>query len=287
MTTEARPTLDPDEVRGLLQRPAGPLTRVEVVPRTGSTNLDVTCDLRADATSWPDRSLLVADHQASGRGRRDRVWETPPGTAVTCSFVVRLRMPPELYGWLPLLAGLGAVTAVRATAGVAATLKWPNDVLVPATTPVDGWGPYRKVGGILTELVTLADGSTAAVVGIGLNVLQTVDELPVPSAGSLELAGARHVDRLGLLVGLVEALEAIETRWDQAGGSARESGLADEVAAVTSTLGTQVAVDLPGGTVLTGVAERLDDDGALVVRPATGDPVRVLAGDVRHLRTTP
>ncbi len=286
MTTHVRRTLDPDEVRGLLQRPAGPLARVEVVPRTGSTNLDVTCDLRADATSWPDRSLLVADHQASGRGRRDRVWQTPPGTAVTCSFVVRLRMAPELYGWLPLLAGLGAVTAVRATAGVAASLKWPNDVLVPAATPLEGWGPHRKVGGILTELVTLADGATAAVVGIGLNVLQTHDELPVPSATSLELAGARHVDRLAVLVGLVEALEAIESRGDAAGGAVVESGLADDVAAVSSTIGTSVAVDLPGGDVLAGVAERLDDDGALVVRPPEGDPVRVLAGDVRHLRTT-
>lgn len=284
MTPQSRPALDPDEVRSLLEQPAGPLTRVQVVPRTGSTNVDVVRDLRADPASWPDRSLLVADHQDSGRGRRDRSWQTPPGTAVTCSFAVRLAMPPVLYGWLPLLAGLGAVTAVRATAGVAASLKWPNDVLVPAA-PLDGWGPYRKVGGILTELVPLADGATAAVVGVGLNVLQTPEELPVESAGSLATAGARHVDRLAMLVGLVEALEVLQTRWDASGGSVRDSGLADEVASVTSTLGTRVAVDLPGGTGLAGIAERLDDDGALVVRPPQGEPVRVLAGDVRHLRT--
>ena len=284
MTPQSRPALDPDEVRSLLEQPAGPLTRVQVVPRTGSTNVDVVRDLRADPASWPDRSLLVADHQDSGRGRRDRSWQTPPGTAVTCSFAVRLAMPPGLYGWLPLLAGLGAVTAVRATAGVAASLKWPNDVLVPAA-PLDGWGPYRKVGGILTELEPLADGATAAVVGVGLNDLQTPEELPVESAGSLATAGARHVDRLAMLVGLVEALEVLQPRWDASGGSVRDSGLADEVASVTSTLGTRVAVDLPGGTGLAGIAERLDDDGALVVRPPQGEPVRVLAGDVRHLRT--
>ncbi|UJP41267.1 biotin--[acetyl-CoA-carboxylase] ligase [Cellulomonas palmilytica] len=282
MTT--RPALDPDEVRALLQQPHGPLARVEVVATTGSTNADVVRDLRADPASWPDRSLLVADHQVAGRGRRDRTWQTPAGTAVTCSFVVHLDMPADRYGWLPLLAGLGAVRAVRATAGVAASLKWPNDVLVPASSEVEGWGPARKVGGVLSELVPLADGTTAAVVGIGLNVLQAADELPVPSAGSLALAGARHVDRLAVLVGLVEALEAIETRWDASGGAVHDSGLADEVASVLSTLGTGVAVDLPGGDVVEGVAVRLDDDGALVVRTAADDERRVLAGDVRHLR---
>jgi len=284
MTTHERPALDPDEVRALLQRPHGPLTRVEVVASAGSTNADAVRDLRRDPASWPDRSLLVADHQVAGRGRRDRAWQTPAGTAVTCSFVVRLTAPVDRYGWLPLLAGLGAVRAVRATAGVRATLKWPNDVLVPAADAVEGWGVVRKVGGVLCELVTLADGGTAAVVGIGLNVLQTAAELPVESAGSLALAGARHVDRLAVLVGLVEALEEVESRFDAAGGDVAGSGLADDVAAVLATLGSDVAVDLPGGEVVEGVAARLDDDGALVVRTDADDERRVLAGDVRHLR---
>jgi len=282
--TGDRRALDPDEVRGLLEQPAGPLARVAVVASTGSTNADVAHGLRTDPDAWPDRSVLVADHQAAGRGRRDRTWQTPPGTSVTCSFVERLALPADRYGWLPLLAGLAAVRAVRATAGVAASLKWPNDVLVPAAEPVPGWGAVRKVGGILTELVPLADGSVAAVVGIGLNVLQAADELPVPSAGSLALAGARHVDRLGVLVGLVQALEEVEARWDEALGDVVGSGLAHEVASVTATLGATVEVDLPGDEVLAGVATRLADDGALVVRTAAGDERRVLAGDVRHLR---
>lgn len=284
MTDDDRPPLDPATVRALLEAPAGPLTRVELVTRTGSTNADVVRDLRADPGSWPDRSVLVADHQDAGRGRRDRTWSTPPGTAVTCSFVVRPRVPAESLGWLPLLAGRGAVTAVRATAGVPAHLKWPNDVLVPADEPLEGWGAARKVGGILCELVPLADGSTAAVVGIGLNVLQRADELPVPSAGSLALAGARHVDRLGVLVALVAALDDLARRFRDADGSAVTSGLAAEVADVVATLGTHVRVALPGDAWVEGVAERLDDDGALVLRTADGAARRVLAGDVHHLR---
>lgn len=287
MADDDRPALDGSAVRELLQRPAGPLARVEVVPRTGSTNADVVRDLRADPDSWPDLSLLVADHQDDGRGRRDRTWSTPPGTSVTCTFVARPDVPATSLGWIPLLAGLGVVTAVRATAGVGAVLKWPNDVLVPASDDVDGWGPFRKVGGILTEVVPGQGGRpSAVVVGIGLNVLQRADELPVPSAGSLALAGARHVDRLGLLVALVTALEEVAGRWRASGGSAGASGLDAEVAGVVATLGTRVRVALPGDVAIEGVARGLDDDGALVVVDDEGVARRVLAGDVHHVRAT-
>ena len=286
MADDARPALDASTVRELLQRPAGPLSRVEVVRRTGSTNADVVRDLRADPDAWPDLSLLVADHQDAGKGRRDRAWSSPLGTSVTCTFVARPDVPAAALGWIPLLAGLGVVRAVRATAGVQAVLKWPNDVLVPASDELDGWGPFRKVGGILTEVVPHPSGGpSAVVVGIGLNVLQQADELPVPSAGSLALAGARHVDRLGLLVALVTALEEIAGRWRTAGGSAAGSGLDAEVAAVVATTGSRVRVSLPGDAVVEGVAQGLDEDGALVVVDDAGVARRVLAGDVHHVRT--
>jgi len=279
-----RPPLDAPLVRSLLQEPAGPLARVEVVAATGSTNADVAAALRADPDAWPDRSVLVADHQVAGRGRAGRSWETPAGTALTCTFVLYAPPAGPSLGWLPLVAGLGAVHALRATAGVAAALKWPNDLLVPADDEVPGWGAFRKVGGILTELVPRAGGPAAVVVGVGVNVLQEADELPVPWATSLALAGARHVDRLGMLTALVDALDAVGRRWREAGGDAVASGLAGEVAEVCATLGTRVAVDEPGGAVVEGVASRLDDDGALVVTGDDGAERRVLAGDVRHLR---
>ena len=280
------PPLRVAELRDLLLAPAGPLTRVEVVDVTGSTNTDLADALRADPTSWPDASVLVAEHQTGGRGRAGRSWETPPGTALTCSFVVHPPVPTASFGWISLLAGLAAVNALRATAGVAATLKWPNDLLVPADTEVEGWGSARKVGGILTEVVALPAGQPPAVViGIGINVLQGADELPVDSATSLALAGAQHVDREGMLVALVDAQLQVAQRWRDSGGDAVGSGLADEVAAVCSTLGTRVRVELPGDSSVSGTAARLDDDGALVVVDDDGVSHRVLAGDVRHVRT--
>lgn len=280
------PPLNASTLRTLLLLD-GPLSRLEVVPTTGSTNADVLADLAVDPQSWPAFSLLVADHQQNGRGRAGRAWQTPRRAALTCTFVVRPGPGAEV-GWLPLLAGLAVVHAVRATAGVSARLKWPNDVVIADAAPdeLPGWGTDRKVAGILCEATTVADGLAVAV-GIGLNISQRADELPVPSATSLALAGARDLDREVLLVALVGAVAQMVDRWRAGGGDVVSSGLAEEVAAVCGTLGRQVRVDLPGGAQLAGRAVRLAGDGALVVRAADGTEHEVRAGDVAHLRTGP
>ncbi|MFI2753517.1 biotin--[acetyl-CoA-carboxylase] ligase [Cellulomonas sp. P22] len=280
-----RPALRASVLRDLLLAPAGPLARVELVERTGSTNSDLVAAVQADPAAWPDASLLVADHQSVGRGRAGRSWETPARSSLTMSFALRPQTPPASYGWLPLVAGLGAVHALRATAGVPAALKWPNDLMLPAVdgTEVAGWGPLRKVGGVLTELVRTEEGDVV-VVGIGINVSQTPAELPVPSATSLARAGAVDPDRELLLVALVTSLAEVLDRWRAHGADPVGSGIADEVAAVCATLGTRVRVELPGGGEILGTARRLDDEGALVVVDDMGAEHHVLAGDVRHVR---
>jgi BirA family biotin operon repressor/biotin-[acetyl-CoA-carboxylase] ligase len=280
-----RPPLRASVLESLLLAPAGSLARVEVVERTGSTNSDLAGRLRVDPDAWPDVSLLVADHQDAGHGRAGRSWDTPARAALTVSFALRPAGPSSSLGWIPLVAGLGAVTALRATAGVAATLKWPNDLMVPAAdgTDLEGWGPSRKAGGILTELVGTSRGQ-AVVVGIGINVSQTEDELPVPSATSLRLVSAGDVDREVLLVALVSALGELMGRWRESSGDVHGSGIAAEVATVCETLGTRVRVELPGGDEVTGTASRLGRDGSLVVVDDAGNEHPILAGDVRHVR---
>lgn len=272
-------TYDVDLLRDELLAPAGPLARLEVVDEVASTNSALADELRADPLSWPAPGLLVAERQTAGRGRAGRTWVTPPGTSVTTTFVVRPALPADAAGWLPLLAGLGAVRALRATAGVPVGLKWPNDLVVdlPDEGDVPGWGTWRKVGGILTEVVPGA--GPAVLVGLGINVTQARDELPVPSATSLALAGAQYAEREQVLVATVLALADVAARFAAAGGDAVASGLADEVAGACVTLGRDVAVDLPGGARLEGRAQRLDRSGALVVRGAEGERP-VLAGDV-------
>ncbi len=152
--------------------------RIEVVDETESTNADLLADPAA-----PDRAVRVAEHQRAGRGRFDRQWSSPPRAGLTFSVLLRPAVPIQHWGWLPLLAGVALHDAVFAASEIPTALKWPNDLLAA--------GDERKLAGILAQ--TSGD---AVVVGIGLNVDTTAEELPVPSATSLALAGANGLDRM-------------------------------------------------------------------------------------------
>lgn len=276
-----RPPLDHALLAELLLAPQGPLAALRIVEESESTNTELAAAVAADPAAWPAPALLVAEHQVAGRGRSGRSWQTPDRAALTCSLLVRPQVPRESLSWLPLLAGLATVTALRSTLGLDARAKWPNDVLVPADEPpIDGWGSLRKVAGILTEV--LPDG--AVIVGVGLNVSQTREELPVPSAVSLALAGAATTDRSVILTALAEAFIAVLGRWTAAGGDVVAAGLVEEIMAVSATVGSQVRVELTGGDVLTGRATGFAEDGGLEVVDASGQTTTVRSGDVYHLR---
>jgi BirA family biotin operon repressor/biotin-[acetyl-CoA-carboxylase] ligase len=257
----SRPPLDPDAL-------VVPGWRIEVVPESPSTNADVARRARAGE---PAGLVVVTEHQTAGRGRLDRVWVTPPRAALTFSLLVRPdAVPVARWPWLPLLTGLAVVEGVRRTTSLDAGLKWPNDVLVAE----------HKVAGILVERVEGPAGTgAAAVVGVGLNVSSTPDELPVPTATSLELSGAAPVDRSALLVAVLTAFADVYGGWVGAAGG----GLRPSYARSCSTIGRDVRVDLPGGVPLRGRAVDVDEDGRLLVDD--GSRVHALgAGDVVHVR---
>lgn len=187
-------------------------------------------------------------------------------------------MPATGYGWLPLLAGVALVEAVRRLAEVDARLKWPNDLLV------DG----AKCAGVLAEAVPGdAAQPPAIVVGVGLNVTLRADELPENPTGlpatSLRLAGATATDRDPLVRALLRALADWYERWRDAGGDAVASGLRDAYLGGCATVGRQVRVLLPDGREVHGTATGVDPDGQLLV-DAAGETLRLAAGDVLHLR---
>lgn len=280
MDTGAREPLDTALLRDLLAEPLGPLRRLLVVETSASTNTQLAAEVAADPQAWPSPALLVAEHQEAGRGRAGRTWQTPPRAALTASLLVRPGVPPERLGWLPLLAGLATVTALRSTLGLQAVAKWPNDVLVVTDEPeLPGWGHARKIAGILTEV--LPDG---VVIGVGLNVSQTPEELPVPTAVSVLQAGGATTDRTVILTALAESFVSVLGRWTAAEGDVVASGLAEEVVAVSATVGASVRVELAGGDEVLGVATGLAPDGALLVEDASGTVVTVHSGDVHHLR---
>jgi BirA family biotin operon repressor/biotin-[acetyl-CoA-carboxylase] ligase len=257
-----RPPLDPDR----LLTPGG--WRVEVVEATPSTNAALAD--RARAGEQPGL-VLVTEHQTAGRGRLDRAWETPARSSLTFSVLLRPDVPATSWSWLPLLTGY-AVQAALADRLPDIALKWPNDVLVD-----DGSGAGRKVCGILVERVETADGPMA-VVGVGINVDQTLDELPVATATSISLETGEPVERTGLLGQVLGSLHGLQ-------------GLLDDVhslrvayAHVCVTLGRTVDVHLPGGDVRRGEALDIDATGALVVGTDDG-AFTVAAGDVVHVRS--
>jgi BirA family biotin operon repressor/biotin-[acetyl-CoA-carboxylase] ligase len=256
-----------------------PLGRVEVVDRVSSTSTELARAAAQDPAAWPDRSVLVADHQDAGRGRAGRTWTTPRGAALTVSVLLRpdpARVPVEALGWVPLLGGLAAALALR-DLGAPAVLKWPNDVLLPTGTDepeVAGWGAHRKVAGVLADVVP----GGAVVLGIGLNVAQRAEQLPVPSATSLALAGVA-VSRADVLVALLARWVEADAAWRAAGGV----GPVEDWSRLAVTLGRAVRVALPGGGELVGTAVALEPDGALRVAHVGGTTL-VRAGDVT-LRT--
>jgi BirA family transcriptional regulator, biotin operon repressor / biotin---[acetyl-CoA-carboxylase] ligase len=278
----SRPPLREAALRRALVTPAGPYARIDVVPRAGSTNADLVAAAVADPGAWPDLAVLTTDHQDAGRGRLDRTWTTPPGAAVAVSVLLRPEVPPSAWGWLPLVAGTAVAEALQQVAGVRAGVKWPNDVLV-----TDPDGQERKVCGVLAEVVHGRRAPSGVVVGIGLNVTQSRDELPVPAATSLRLAGAATTDRDTVLRAVLRSFAVLYAIWSDTGGDVSSSGLGARVREACWTLGHDVRVDLPGGRVVAGTAEELDGQGRLVVRQAGGAVTAVAAGDVVHARPGP
>lgn len=231
-------------------------------------------ELVARAAELPDLAVLATTDQPAGRGRLDRVWSAPAGASLAVSVFVRFErgLAPDSrrLGWLPLLAGVAMTRAVRGLGVAGAGLKWPNDVLV------DG----RKLAGLLTELTP-----HGVVVGAGLNLSMTVEQLPVPTATSLAIEGADQDAGLAdrALAAYLRELFDLVAQWRAVSSPA---ALRPVVERHLQTLGSAVRVDQPGLPTLRGVAEGLDDDGRLLVRPSgPGSPiVAVSAGDVTHLR---
>ena len=254
-------------VRHDLVGPGRPLTRLDIVETTGSTNADLLA--RHSAGEDIDGAVLIAEHQSAGRGRNGRAWSTPPRSQIALSVGIAARgVPTTAWGWVPLLTGVAVVEAVRATTGLDAKLKWPNDVLV-------GEG---KLAGILAEV---AAPDPVIVVGLGLNVTLTAEEAPDPRATSLLMLGSTMLDRSALLGAVLAELTVRIDRWRSAGGP--DATLIADYRRRSLTLGTRVRALLPGDREIIGVATDLDASGQLSIDTGA-QTVTVSAGDITHLR---
>lgn len=252
----------------------GPATpwRISTVTATPSTNTDLAAAALAGAAHG---QVLIAEEQTAGKGRLGRQWIAPAGSGLTMSMLLRLpQIPQARRGWIGVVLGLAVRRACAAT-GVPATLKWPNDLLV------DG----RKCAGILAEI-----SGDAVIVGVGLNVSLTKDELPRPDATSLFLETAAvletpaGLDREVLAATVLTEFAALIDAWVAVQGDVDTSGIRSEYLAVCSTIGATVRLELPGGGDLTGVAVGVDEEGGILVEAEDGVVRSYRAADVVHLR---
>jgi BirA family biotin operon repressor/biotin-[acetyl-CoA-carboxylase] ligase len=203
--------------------------------------------------------IVVADHQQAGRGRLDRQWVTPPGAALTFSAVFDPVVDPEWWPVVPLVAGLAVARVVDGS------LKWPNDVLIGD----------RKVCGILVERVNTRP--PMVVIGIGINVDQTPEELPVPTATSLAIEGRGH-DRTQLFGQVVHALRAYLGMFARSPNT-----FVNQYRGRSATLHRDVRVELPGDQTVEGRVTDFDQHGRMLLE--TADTLLTLsAGDVVHVR---
>ena len=247
-----RPPLNEAELSRALTGPRSRWTEVRVVEAIASTNAELADRARTDRR---DGLVLVAEHQTAGRGRLDRVWTAPARAGITMSVLVR---PPDVpvsrWPWIPLLSGLAVAAAVRQVGDVPATLKWPNDVIVED----------RKLGGLLVERLEGGDGGdrAAAVIGIGLNVTTTREELPTSYATSLRLESAATTDRFTLVKAILRRLEGLLAEWE-AGAGSPSAGMQAAYLSACSTVGQSVRIELPGHEAIEGVATGIDRDGSV------------------------
>jgi len=258
-----RPPLSASRLRRALVD-TGVWRAVDVVERTESTN----ADLAAAARRGEDGGLvLLAEEQTSGRGRLDRRWEAPPRACILGSVLLRPATPPSTWPLIGLLAAVAVAEAVRSVGERPAVLKWPNDVLLSG----------HKVAGILAERV-----DDAVVVGLGVNVTVRAAELPVPTATSIALDGG-VADRGSLAAEIFRALGRRLAAWADADGA--PYAVLPAYREICDTIGRDVTVELPGGSVVQAHAQAVDDSGRLVVRRAADGGVEALsAGDIVHVR---
>lgn len=286
------------------------VVRLEESP---STNDEVRERWAADESGrrFPHLSSVTTESQTAGRGRLGREWVSPPGACLAVSTL--LRLDPSAVGWLGWLqivgglalrdalvaeleraAGSGDLADARSaesagarsaeSAGAAESqqrapadrvrLKWPNDV------QLDG----LKIAGILGEVLGANDRELACVIGTGINLRLTHEQLPVPTATSLAIAGVDPVDGMRVerayLAGLAKRVRALE-RHD---GDAAAAGLLDEYVRACVTIGQRVRVSLPGGGLLEGRATGVTPDGHLIVVDDAQVSHVVAAGDVERVR---
>lgn len=237
---------------------------LECYPVIGSTNERAK---EAAAEGAPHGTLIVADCQNAGKGRRGRQWSTPAGTSIAMSLMLRPQLPPEKASMLTLVTALSVGRALEELSGLTVGIKWPNDLVVGG----------KKLCGILTEMSADMDEIHYVVIGTGINVnLDGFPEELAQTATSLLLETGHGMNRAQIVARSMECFEEDYAVF-AAEGSMRLLKEAYERRLVN--LGRRVQV-LAGEKSFSGTARGIDDNGCLLVEREDGTVASVMSGEV-------
>ena len=232
---------------------------------TGSTNADAR---RLAQKGAPDGTLVVAEKQTEGRGRKGRDWYSPAGKGVYASLILRPTIPLEETPTITLAAAVALVEAIDAVSGCTPTIKWPNDILING----------RKVAGLLTELSCEMDRVDFIILGVGLNVNVPRKEFPegfrYPASSLLAETGTPY-SRAELLAAWMNCLEP----WMDSLQAHGASRIISRWQHLANIVGRDVTIDR-GRDSVRGRVTAIGPDGALIVEDRTGTPHHILSGDV-------
>lgn len=235
---------------------------------TGSTNSDAA---RLATEGAGHGTVVVADRQSAGRGRRGRAWQSPAGKDLYFSMILKPDFEPDKAAGLTLVMALAVTYAIETFCGIRAGIKWPNDVVVNG----------KKVCGILTEMSMEADAIRHIVIGTGINVNRTdgIDDMPEEIrnvATSLYLESGNMITRAGLLQ---EVLHSFEFYYAQYLQSLSMELLMEAYNSRLVNCGNKVRVLDPKGE-WEGIAKGINKSGELLVETENGKIVEVYAGEV-------
>jgi len=237
---------------------------IRVFEETTSTN-DVIEKLARDGVK--EGVVVFAESQTKGRGRLGRKWMSPTHQGLWFSVLLRPKLSPQETTQLTVASATALRRAIKKVTGLAADIKWPNDLLIGG----------KKVVGILTEMSAEVDCVRHVILGIGVDVNQAdfPPELRALATSLKIAAGGEKICRAELATEILRELDADYARI----GAGKFSQLTDEWETACATIGKKVSVQM-GSRLIRGCAEALDDDGALLVRTEHGHLERVIGGDV-------
>lgn len=239
-------------------------TRLEYFDETDSTNIRAR---KLAEEGAPHGTLVVADRQTAGKGRRGKSWVSPAGTGIWMSMVLRPVMSPMSASMLTLIAGLAVVRGVKESTGFEAMIKWPNDAVLNG----------KKICGILTEMSTEVECIRYVIPGIGINV--NIDDFPEEiraTATSLKLEAGRSIKRSLVIAAVADSFEYY---YDIFMKTCDMLGLRDDYNKALVNLNREVLVLDPRGQ-YKGKALGIDNEGSLLVRREDGNISAVISGEV-------